>query len=241
MFVSSDLYSFYDSANNYWDFDRSDNIVDNVTSRKSIPQGIVSTTRSPAGTGLFVKKGTEIYLNKYNMAGIESSDISIACLDPTRCEEGFTISVLIKVTGTKEALKKNIFLFGNRISEEHKGWSVGVLDNKLQIVVATNEDVCSLIDVNIMANIWFQLAFSWKDPKSNGQLKVFIDHKSFYNSSDVQCKHLPLSRSLQQTISIGSTTGSTDAEYDNLAVWYKQLTAADITAPWIHMKGAIIS
>ena len=149
--VSLDLYSFYDSANNYWDFDRSDNIVDNVTSRKSIAQGMVTTTRSPAGTGLFVKKGTKICLNKYNMAGIESDDISIACLDPTTCAEGFTISVLIKVTGTQEALKTNIFLFGNRISEEHKGWSVGVLDNKLQIVVATDEDVCSLIDVDVMA------------------------------------------------------------------------------------------
>jgi len=237
----ADLYSFYSNANNYWDFDRSDDIVDNITSRKSHTQGTISTTRSPAGTGLLVQKGALINLNKYNPNGIADDNDPVGCLDPVTCTKGFTVSVFIKVIGTNEEFQNNIFLFGNRIDESYKGWSVGVLGKKLQVFVSTNEYVCSLnsfIQWNVMANVWFLLAFTWKDPKSGGSLEVITDSNRFHTSIDISCLLLPSSqRLLNLRFKIGSDLTPIAAEYDNLAIWQTVRSINEIRAAWTYTVG----
>ena len=231
----ADLYSFYSSANNFWDFDRSEDIVDNITSRKSHIRSTVSTTRSPAGTGLLVQGGL-ITLNKYNPAGEEDGNAPVGCLDPATCTEGFTVSVFIKVIGTDDELQNNIFLFGNRIDESYKGWSVGILDKKLQVFVATNEYVCSFTRSEVMANVWFHLGFTWKDPKLGGSLEVFVDSDRFHNHKDISCLLLASGeRLLNPTVIIKSV--SITLEYDNLAIWQTIRPTSSMKASWEYILG----
>ena len=183
-----------------------------------------------------MREGIEVSLNEYNESGVEDGAIPTGCLDPATCVDGFSVSVLIKVIGLSEALKDNIFLFGNRMSELHKGWSVGVLDKKLQIFVVTDECVCSFTKIGVMVNIWFHLGFSWK----NCTLEVYIDDERFHDESYVQCEQIPLNRLLQQNITIGSLE-STAAEYDNLAIWYRKRSHEDNKASWDYIKGKLAS
>ena len=237
----ADLHSFYSSANNYWDFDRSDDIVDSITLRKSNIHGTISSTRSPAGTGLLVQEGAFVTLNRYNPDGIADGNDPVGCLDPATCTKGFTVSVFIKVIGTNNELNDNIFLFGNRFDESYKGWSVGILDKKLQVFVVTNEYVCSLnslIGWTVMANVWFPLAFTWKDPKLGGKLEVITDSNRFYKDKDISCLLLPSgARLLKPKIRIGSNDSPIAAEYDNLAIWQTVRSINQIRASWTYTVG----
>ena len=210
--------------------------MDTITSRKSKVTGSVSSTRSLTGTAQLVQGGAEILLNKYNKLGNEDGQIPVGCLDPATCASGFTVSAIIKVIGSSQVLSNNIFLFGNRISEQHRGWSVGVRDRRLEIFVSTNEYVCSFTGQFVMANVWFYLAFKWNDPARNGSLEVYIDEGRYTSGQAVSCDSHTAVRSLQRVMKIG-TSGSTAVKYDNLAIWYKLKRSSTIRNVWKHIVG----
>lgn len=222
------LYSFYEHANHYWDFNDPDNIVDNITSKQGKSKRDVEVTRSLTGTGLRTEDSSQIILEP--VTGAECP------VEPSKCTNGFTISVFLKVVGTVAQFEDSRFLLGNAAHEQKNGFLVGISERELKIWVKTDDYVCSCSDLPAIANLWFYLGFSWKDPDlPDGGLTVYIDGRKV-GSKYVRCERRAGMRSSITEIELGSHRDSdTAVEYDNLAIWYQILNR--IVAPWYYVTG----
>lgn len=220
------LYSFYQHANHYWDFSLPDKIVDNITSKQGKFKRGVEVTRSLTGTGLRTEDSSQIILEP----GAECP------VEPSKCTNGLTVSVFLKVVGTFAQFEDHRFLLGNAVNEQKTGFFVGISERELKIFVKTDDYVCSCFDVPAMANVWFYLGFSWKDPDlPYGGLTVYIDRKKV-GADYVRCERSPGMRSTFTKIELGSHGESNPAvEFDNLAIWYQKLNR--IAAPWYYVTG----
>lgn len=224
----AELYSFYEHANHYWDFNLPDNIVDNITSQRGKSKHDVEVTRSITGTGLRTQDSGQIILEP--VLGAECP------VEPSKCNNGLTVSVFLKVAGTLSQFEDGGFLLGNAVTDQKNGFLVEVSDRELKIHVKTNDYVCSSIDKPAMANVWFHLGFSWKDPNvPGGGLTVYIDGKKV-KADYVKCERISRMRSTFTTIELGShKNGEPAVEFDNLAIWYQKLNS--VTAPSNYVKG----
>ena len=223
------LYSFYEHANHYWDFNDPDNILDNITLKKGKSEREVEVTRSLTGTGLRTEDSGQIILEP--VIGAECP------VEPSKCTNGFSLSVFLKADGTLAQFEDSRFLLGNAVNEQKNGFFVGISERELKILVKTDDYVCSCFDLPAIANLWFFLGFSWKDPDSpDGGLTVYIDGRKV-GSKFISCERSAGMRSTFTEIQLGSHWDSDPAaaEFDNLAVWYKKLDR--IRAPWDYVTG----
>ena len=231
----AELYSFYKNADHYWDFTLPDNIVDNITSQHGSVSGTVIARISPTGTGLRVTKGAEITLKP---------EFGIECpVDPSRCTEGLTVSMFVKVINSTSDFKR---MLGNSDMQDfqqitgHKGFVVGVNGSIFQIFVVSENYVCSSDTMAVRRNLWSHLVFSWKDPGlQDGGLEIYRDGARVPNTD---CNKKPDSnRTLSQNITLGSRIRKLafTTEFDNLAIWYKSFNQSRLQAPWTYIRGKL--
>ena len=215
-------------ADHYWDLNNSVKIVDSVTSQQGSSSGDVVVTRSIAGTGLRTEGLGQI--------SIELDDCPV---DPSRCNKGFAVSLCIKPTGATVTFLESRFLLGNSITDGVNGFLVDIFDKTLNVYVRTNDYVCSMDPQGVLANLWFHLGFSWKNPhRPGGGLKVYLDGKRI-NSHSVTCEKQPRVRSTRTKIYLGSNGNDEPGnEFDHLAIWYRN--SVDVTAPWKYLKGKML-
>ena len=224
------LYSFYEHANHYWDFNDPDNIVDNITLKQGKSKRDVEVTRSLTGAGLRTEDSGQIILDP--VTGAECP------VEPSKCTNGFTLSVFLKVVGTVAEFEDR-FLLGNAVNEQKNGFLVGISERELKILVKSDDYVCSCSDLPAIANLWFHLGFSWKEPdgddSDDGRLTVHIDGRKI-GSKYVRCERKAGMRTTFTEIELGSHRDSdSSVEFDNLAIWYQILNR--IAAPWYYVTG----
>jgi len=202
--------------------------VDKITSKQGKSKHDVELTRSLTGTGLRTEDSAQIILEPVH--GAECP------VEPSKCTNGLTVSVFLKVVGTFAQFKNRRFLLGNALNEQKNGFFVEISDRELKVIVKTDDYVCSTFDLPAIANVWFYLGFSWKDPDlPDGGLTVYIDRKKV-RSDNVRCERSPGMRFTFTKIELGSHgDGEAAVEFDNLAIWYKKLNT--ITAPWNYVTG----
>lgn len=218
----------YEHANHYWDFNLPDKIVDNITSKQGKSEHDVEVTRSLTGTGLRTKDSGQIILEP--VLGAECP------VEPSKCTNGLTVSVFLKVVGTFGQFKDRSYILGNAVSEQNNGFVVEISERDLKVVVKTDDYVCRCFDHPAMGNVWFHLGFSWKDPDlPDGGLTVYIDRKRI-KTENVKCDRRLGTRPTFTKIELGSPLdGGLAVEFDNLAIWYTKLNR--ITAPWNYVTG----
>ena len=265
-----ELYSFYEDADHYWDFNLPNNIVDNVTSQQGSFSGDVIAKRSPTGIGLRVVQGAVIN---------PLPDFGNVCpVNPSLCSQGLTVSVFIKVTTLDSVQqphpydddrpydfghpydfdhpydddRKYKFLFGNmdkdfRHITNYYGFAVGVKGSSFEIIVNSQNYVCSSSRASITMYLWSHLAFTWKDPElPGGGLEIFVDSNkvsSALSRLNADCSRHTGDRMLLPHLKIGFNDDdlSVTAEFDHLAIWYQKLQANNsiLTAPWVQAIGNV--
>ena len=202
--------------------------MDNITSKQGRSEHDVEVTRSLTGTGLRTKDSGRIILEPV---------VKAECpVEPSKCTNGLTVSVFLKIVGTLAQFEDRTYILGNAVNEQKNGFVVGISERKLRIFVKTDDYVCSCFDRPATVNVWFYLGFSWKDPDlPDGGLTVYIDGKKV-GSDYVRCERRPGMRSTSTSIELGSHRDSGPAvEFDNLAIWYQKLKT--IATPWNYMTG----
>ena len=239
----SEFYSFYKDADHYWDFDLPNNIVDNITSQQGSFSGDVIAKRSPTGTGLRVVQGAVI--NPLHEFG------DVCPVNPSLCTQGLAVSMFIKVMESVKSDRHDDhreykFLLGNidkdfRHSEDYNGFAVGIKGDKFEIIVNSQNYVCSSSRASIRRYLWSHLAFTWKDlGLPGGGLEIFVDSRRVSGTSN-DCDHHTRSPMLLRQLKIGSNDDdlSITAELDHLAIWYQnfQDNYSILTAPWTHVIG----
>ena len=203
--------------------------MDNITSKQGKSKHDVEVTRSLTGTGLRTEDSSQIILEPVLGTGCP--------VEPSKCTNGLTVSVFLKVVGTFAQFKDRRFLLGNAINEQKNGFLIEISERKLKILVKTDVFVCSCLDVPAIANVWFYLGFGWKDPdQPDGGLTVYIDRRKL-RSDFIRCERNLGMRSTFTKIELGSHGDSEPAvEFDNLAIWYEKRLDR-ITAPWYYVTG----
>lgn len=259
----SELYSFYEDADHYWDFNLPNNIVDNVTSQQGSFSGDVIAKRSPTGMGLRVEQGAVI--NPLPEFG------NVCPVNPSLCTQGLTVSVFIKVITLDSVQphpydddrpydvdrlydddRKYKFLFGNidkdlRHIKDYYGFAVGVKGSSFEINVNSQNYACSSSRASITGYLWSHLVFTWKDPElPDGGLEIFVDSKKVSPALSWlydDCSRHTRDRTLLRHLKIGFNDDdlSVTAEFDHLAIWHQKLQANDsiLTAPWVHVRGNV--
>ena len=244
----SEIYSFYEDADHYWDFTLPDNIVDNITSQQGSFSGDVIAKGSPTGTGLHVALGAVIN---------PLPEFEDECpVNPSFCAQGLSVSVFIKVMESEKShlphhlreLGEYKFLFGNidklfLYLKQYSGFAVGVKGGRFLVTVNSREHLCSNNQVTIRKYLWSHLVLTWKDPElPGGGLEIFVD-SSRVSPTLNNCVRYTSSRVLLKHLKIGSNEDdlSITAELDHLAIWYKnfQDNNSVLTAPWVHVRGKL--
>lgn len=242
-----ELYSFYQDADHYWDFNLPNNIVDNVTSQQGSFSGDVIAKRSPTGIGLRVVQGAVI--NPLPEFG------DVCPVNPSLCTQGLTVSVFIKIMESHpyDDDRGYKFLLGNIDKDplnikNYYGFAVGVKGSNLEITVNSQNYGCSSSrsTASIPRYLWSHLVFTWKNPDlPGGGLEIFVDSSkvrtafSWINNCYRQIRDRTLLRHLK--IGFNDDDLSVTAEFDHLAIWYQKLQANDsiLTAPWVHVQGNV--
>ena len=156
------------------------------------------------------------------------------CLqDPTSCS--LTVSVWLKI---HRSTNHRTFILGNSYNDTKvRGFSVAVHGYKLTGYVLGSKKYCNFQNYNFHAGYWFHFTLSW--PPSD---KYHLTYKDRYKSGKFGCESrlhkvsgIPFVTNTVYAMGVdeslaGNANQYFDVAFDELAIWYFQMSESEIAA-----------
>ena len=220
-----------ESANFYWTMDNHRNIYNEMGSDYGIASTEATTIKGIRGKAVKVYRGSNTFtLNE----GLPPNE----CLfNTSQCTNGFTLMLWVWYRHNDLG---QVFLDSSGGSHTgHKMFQANTNSPQVAFQIASPNKNCKVI-FPTPKEIWTHYTLSYTSPDDLGNIKIFQNGKEVEDFVFKGCSNGSFSVSDVTRMSIGDPQGQLpEAAFDEIIIWYRSLTSADIATAYDYYRGKI--